>query len=97
MIREYYPLFVVVGVGFAAFFLGAYAGASAQPGPGAWEPAESVNVTCYKWVENGSAQVACPSAVGAGTGAVHIDVKPCSEYEYKIDESAPCDVDGGGQ
>jgi hypothetical protein len=61
-----------------------------------WEPAESANATCYKWVENGTAQVACPSAVGAGDGVVYIDVKPCSEYEYKIDEPAPCDVEGGG-
>lgn len=62
-----------------------------------WSPSETANVTCYKWVENGSAQVACPSVVGAGDGLVYIDVKPCSEYEYKIDESAPCDAEQGGE
>lgn len=83
---------------FAAGLVGGFVVGMLAPQPvPAWEPAESANVTCYKWVENGTAQVSCPSAVGAGDGVVYINVKPCSEYEYKIDESAPCDVEGGGR
>ena len=53
-------------------------------------PEQEYNVTCYKWVENGTAQVTCPDLVYSPDAVVNITVKPCSEYEYKIDEERPC-------
>jgi hypothetical protein len=53
-------------------------------------PDEESQVTCYKWVENGTARVLCPDLVYSPDAVVNITVKPCSEYEYKIDEERPC-------
>jgi len=53
-------------------------------------PDQETNVTCYKWVENGTARVLCPQWVYAPNSRVNITVKPCSEYRYRIDEARPC-------
>lgn len=53
-------------------------------------PEQERNVTCYKWVENGTAMVTCPDRVYAPNSWVNITVKPCSEYEFASDEPHPC-------
>lgn len=53
-------------------------------------PEQEYNVTCYKWVENGTAQVICPDTVYAPNSVVNITVKECSEYRYASDEPHPC-------
>lgn len=64
------------------------------PGPmgpgGELEPPDNVTLTCYKWVENGSARVQCPDTVGVGETTIRIDVKHCSDYRYRVDERRPC-------
>lgn len=57
-------------------------------------PDEEIEVTCYKWVENGTAAVYCPNKVYAPDAVVNITVKECSEYVVQIDEPPPCDRDG---
>lgn len=75
-------------VGVASFSLGASLDSSVPDTP-EW-PDRETNVTCYKWVENGTAHVSCPSKVYAPESVVNITVKHCSEYEYRIDEQPPC-------
>jgi hypothetical protein len=57
-------------------------------------PNEEFNVTCYKWVNNGTAQVSCPSKVYAPDAVVNISVKNCSEwtptYSGEFQRDPPC-------
>lgn len=79
----------IVVVGVSSFWLGTSVQSNVPDTP-EW-PDRETNVTCYKWVENGTAQVSCPSKVYAPESVVNITVKHCSEYEYRIDEQPPCD------
>lgn len=54
-------------------------------------PSGNATVTCYTANVNGTAHALCPDTVMFGSGALHINVKPCSEYEFANDEPHPCD------
>lgn len=54
------------------------------------DPTGEVQITCYKEVQNGTANVICPDTVYAPDSVVNITVKHCREYEYRIDEEHPC-------
>lgn len=54
------------------------------------EPDRESAVTCYKWVENGTARVQCPDTVYAPDSVINITVKECSEYQYSADEPHVC-------
>lgn len=82
-------LFCIAFVGFSSFVLGGIAESNPAETP-EW-PDRETNVTCYKWVENGTAHVSCPSKVYAPESVVNITVKHCSDYEYRIDEQPPCE------
>lgn len=53
-------------------------------------PDQQYNVTCYKWVENGTAKVQCPDTVYAPNSVVNITVRECEEYRFMVDEPHPC-------
>jgi len=63
---------------------GGYAAGSLPPDDFQQTPptTEQTNVSCYKWVENGTAHVACDAtSVYAPDSWVNITVKNCSEWE----------------
>lgn len=44
------------------------------------EPEREMDVTCWKWIENGTAQVSCPEKVYAPDSVVNISVKDCANW-----------------
>jgi hypothetical protein len=72
----------------AAFFTGQIVEAANQEV--SLEPNKETAVTCYKWVENGSAEVICPDTVYAPDSVVNITVNHCDEYQYANDEPHVC-------
>ena len=83
-------LIAVAGAAVGVFLLLLSNGALLPAHAAADVPDEEYQVTCYKWVENGTAQVACPDKVYAPESVVNITVKECKNYTAKIDEEPPC-------
>jgi hypothetical protein len=79
---------IVFGLVVAAFFSGQIVESADQEVSLA--PDRETTVTCYKWVENGTARVICPDTVYAPDSVVNITVKHCDEYEFVVDEPHPC-------
>ena len=85
------PMAVVVGglvVLLIAVEVGIVPDVSPQPDT---PPDEEMHVTCYKWADNGTAQVDCPDKVYAPDSVVNITVEHCDDYEVQIDETPPCE------
>ena len=87
------PVFVVV-LAFVLLLTAVEVGVVSDPtDPFEEPPDEELTVTCYKWVDNGSAAVYCPNKVYSPDAVVNITVEHCSEYEVQIDEVPPCERD----
>ena len=72
----------------ASFWAGQIAQSAAVTTPS--PPERETAVTCYKWVENGTAQVQCPEQLYAPHSVVNITVKECREWQPVVDEPPPC-------
>lgn len=88
-------LIALVGAAVGVFLLLLSNGALFPAHAAADVPDEEYQVTCYKWVENGTAHVTCPEKVYAPNSWLNITVKNCSEwrpvYSGEFQRDSPCE------